>query len=111
LLPALYNLAHEGALPERFNLVGVARREISDDDFRADARASIEKFSRRTPDPTVLDGLLARMCYIGFSFDDTESYGRLGKALDKLDDEGGGKLNRAYSLSTAPEFFPVIIQN
>ena len=25
LLPALYNLAHEGALPERFNLVGVAR--------------------------------------------------------------------------------------
>ena len=35
LLPALYNLAHEGALPERFNLVGVARREISDEDFRA----------------------------------------------------------------------------
>ena len=27
LLPALYNLAHEGALPERFNLVGIARRE------------------------------------------------------------------------------------
>ena len=23
LLPALYNLAHEGALPERFHLVGV----------------------------------------------------------------------------------------
>ena len=27
LLPALYNLAHEGALPERFKLIGVARRE------------------------------------------------------------------------------------
>ncbi len=25
LLPALYNLAHEGALPERFELIGVAR--------------------------------------------------------------------------------------
>ena len=25
LLPALYNLAHDGALPERFNLVGVSR--------------------------------------------------------------------------------------
>ena len=60
LLPALYNLAHEGALPERFNLIGVARREISSDDFRADARKSIEKFSRRTPDSTVLDGLLGR---------------------------------------------------
>ena len=27
LLPAVYNLAHDGALPERFNLVGVSRRE------------------------------------------------------------------------------------
>src|ERR1700730_18445760 len=26
LLPALYNLAHEGALPEHFHLVGVAPR-------------------------------------------------------------------------------------
>ena len=30
LLPALYNLAHEGALPERFNLVGISRRDQSD---------------------------------------------------------------------------------
>ena len=27
LLPALYNLAHEGALPERFNLIGASRRD------------------------------------------------------------------------------------
>ena len=25
LLPAIYNLAHEGALPERFNLIGSSR--------------------------------------------------------------------------------------
>ena len=56
LLPALYNLAHEGALPERFNLIGVARREMSDDEFRKTARGSIERFSRRDTDPTVLDG-------------------------------------------------------
>ena len=30
LLPAIYNLAHEGALPERFNLVGVSRGEQYD---------------------------------------------------------------------------------
>ena len=34
LLPALYNLAHEGALPERFNLIGVSRREMPDEEFR-----------------------------------------------------------------------------
>src|SRR3954470_1002145 len=60
LLPALYNLAHEGALPERFNMVGVSRREQSDDDFREFARESITEFSRRDADKQVLDGLLER---------------------------------------------------
>ena len=34
LLPAIYNLAHEGALPERFNLIAVSRSEMSDDEYR-----------------------------------------------------------------------------
>jgi glucose-6-phosphate 1-dehydrogenase len=108
LLPALYNLAHEGALPERFNLVGVSRREQSDEEFRAFAREAIESFSRRQADATVLEGLLGRMRYIGFSFDDQAGYAKLAEVLADLDDDGGGKLNRAYYLSTAPEFFPVI---
>ncbi len=107
LLPALYNLAHEGALPERFNLIGVSRRDQSDDDFRAFARDAITSFSRREPDATVLEGLLGRMSYIGFSFDDAEGYGRLRAAIETLDGDGG-KLNRAFYMSTAPEFFPVI---
>src|SRR6201991_3281739 len=107
LLPALYNLAHEGALPERFNLIGVSRRDQSDDEFRTFAREAITSFSRREPDGTVLEGLLGRMQYIGFSFDDHEGYGRLGKAIDALDGDGG-KLNRAFYMSPAPEFFPVI---
>src|SRR4029078_1882203 len=107
LLPALYNLAHEGALPERFTLIGVSRRDQSDDDFRTFARDAITSFSRREPDATVLEGLLGRMSYIGFSFDDAEGYGRLRKAIEALDGDGG-KLNRAFYMSTAPEFFPVI---
>src|SRR3977135_4114531 len=58
LLPALYNLAHEGALPERCELRGVSRGEYSHDEFRDMARESIERFSRRRPDANVLNGLL-----------------------------------------------------
>ena len=110
LLPAIYNLAHEGALPERFNLIGVSRRDLPDDDFRAMARDAITEFSRRTPDPAVLDGLLERFRYIGFSFDDQPGYTRLRAALDAADEQAGLSLNRAFYLSTAPEFFPVIIE-
>src|SRR6476620_4731019 len=57
LLPAIYNLAHEGALPERFNLIGCSRSEWSDDEYRNVAREAITKFSRREPDKVVLDSL------------------------------------------------------
>jgi glucose-6-phosphate 1-dehydrogenase len=108
LMPALYNLAHEGALPERFNLVGVSRRDQTDADFREQARVSITEFSRRAPDPQVLDGLLARLQYVGNPFDDTAGYAKVGEAMDALDAEAAAPLNRVYYLSTAPEFFPVI---
>ncbi|HVL96230.1 MAG TPA: glucose-6-phosphate dehydrogenase [Solirubrobacteraceae bacterium] len=110
LLPGLYNLAHEGALPERFNLIGVSRRDLPDDEFRAQAREAIESFSRRTPDPDVLTGLLERIRYLGFSFDDAEGYPRLAAAVDEADAEAGQVLNRAYYLSTAPDYFPVITE-
>src|SRR6266704_1257171 len=58
LLPALYNLAHDGALPERFRLVGVSRREKDHEDYRAECEEAIRRFSRRTPKEDVLTALL-----------------------------------------------------
>jgi glucose-6-phosphate 1-dehydrogenase len=111
LLPALYNLAHEGQLPERFNLIAVARRELSDDDFREWAGAeAILRFSRKRPDPDVLRGLLARMRYVSSEFDEPAGYARLNAALAELDEEADQPLNRIFYLSTAPTFFPIIIE-
>jgi glucose-6-phosphate 1-dehydrogenase len=110
LLPALYNLAHEGALPERFELIGVARREKGHDDFREETRSSISQYSRREPDDDVLTGLLEHVKYIPANFDAPEGYSAIAEALDKFDAGAGQVLNRAYYLSTAPEFFPVIIE-
>jgi hypothetical protein len=104
LLPAVYNLAHEGALPERFELVGVARSEQSDEDFREMAREAIERFSRRPPDRYVLAG----MRYLPGTFDDDGVYGELDRTLDDIDSDSGVELDRLFYLATAPQFFPVI---
>jgi glucose-6-phosphate 1-dehydrogenase len=110
LLPALYNLAHEGSLPERFELVGVARRIQSDEEFRRAARESIERFSRTKPDPDVLSGLLEDVRYLPGEFDDDDVYARLGHVLKEFDDRAGQALNRVFYMSTGPQFFPVIAQ-
>jgi glucose-6-phosphate 1-dehydrogenase len=110
LLPALYNLAHEGALPERFHLVGVARREKAHEDYRADCMQAIRDFSRRKPDEEVLKGLLEHVRYVAGVFDDSSTYAALGTVLDGFEKHAGEPLNRAFYLSTAPSFFGVIVQ-
>jgi glucose-6-phosphate 1-dehydrogenase len=108
LLPGLYNLAHEGALPERFELIGIGRRDKEHDDFREATRKSIERFSRREPDLDVLDGLLSDVRYVQGSFDEDRMYEELARTLEEFDDRAGLKLDRVFYLSTAPEFFPLI---
>ena len=110
LLPALYNLAHEGALPERFELVGVARREQEHEDFQAMARESIARFCRRKPDPDVLETLIGNMRYVPGSFDDDNVYTEISKVIDEFEQTAGHELDRVFYLSTAPQFFPVIAQ-
>jgi glucose-6-phosphate 1-dehydrogenase len=110
LLPALYNLAHEGSLPERFDLIGIARSEHTDEEFREIARQSIERFSRRKPDPDVLNGLLNELRYIPGSFDDAQVYSAIGDAIGGFEERAGYPLNRVFYMATAPQFFPVIAE-
>ena len=110
LLPALYNLAHDGALPVRFRLVGVSRREKAHEDYRAECEEAIRSFSRRAPDPDVLKSLLEDIRYVPGVFDDESVYSGLCEVLDAFDEQAGEPLNRAFYLSTAPEFFPVIVE-
>ncbi|HEX8121892.1 MAG TPA: glucose-6-phosphate dehydrogenase [Solirubrobacteraceae bacterium] len=111
LLPAIYNLAHEGALPERFQLVGASRGEMSDDEFREQAVDSIKRFSRREPDEDVLGRMVDGIRYVVAPFDDPGGYERLDKTLQELDEAAGVPLNRCFYLSTAPSFFPVIVEH
>jgi glucose-6-phosphate 1-dehydrogenase len=110
LLPAIYNLAHEGALPERFNLIAVSRSDIPHDDYRDMARESITKFSRRKPDDQVLDKLLERVKYVPGTFDDDSVYDQLDETLKALDKDAGIEFNRLFYLSTAPAFFSLIVE-
>ena len=108
LLPALYNLAHEGQLPERFEVIGVGRRDQEHEDFRDTLTDAIQRYSRRRPDPNVLAGLVADSRYVQGSFDDDEIYAELGRTLAEFDEQAGRRLDRVFYLSTAPEFFPLI---
>ena len=113
LLPALYNLAHEGALPERFNL---DRRLAQRDARRGRSRAMATRGdprSSRAASPTrrcstaLLDARPLRRRARSTTRPSTT---RLARRSTQFDEEAGQPLNRAFYLSTAPEFFPVIVE-
>ena len=111
LLPALYNLAHEGALPERFNLVGISRRDLSDDDFRAHLLEGINRHSRNKPVKEAIWESFARgIEYHRGEFDDPAAYVELAKRLDRIDRDRGTSGNRLFYLAVPPNLYPEIVQ-
>ena len=111
LVPALYNLAHEGQLPQSFAIVGFARRPKTHDQFRDELRDAVAQFSRFQPiNPAVWDSLAQAIFYHQSEFADAKSYLTLGKFLEKLDAERGTAGNRLFYLATTPSEFIGIIE-
>src|SRR3954466_15276733 len=80
LMPAFYNLACDGLLPEQLAIVGIALDELSTDQFRTRMNEDIRKFStRKTFDPGVWDQLVRRLYYTPGNFSDPEAYRRLAE--------------------------------
>ena len=113
LLPALYNLMIERRLPVGFSIVGFARRPFSDEEFREQARESIEKYSRNKPSqrPSVWENFAQGLFYVQSNFDDANGYTKLATRLEEIDRERGTMGNRIYYLSTPPDFYAPIVAN
>src|SRR5438270_3128872 len=63
LIPALYNIAADGDLPAAVTIMGFARREKSDDQFRQELEEALRKFSRQGLNDQVWADLKPRIYY------------------------------------------------
>lgn len=111
LLPAFYNLARDGQLPPQFACVGFARRKKTHEEFRAEMRDAICKFSRVKPiDESLWKTFEEQIFYFTSEFHDLDGYKGLFSFLRDLDGKFGTKGNRVFYLSTQPSFFPIIAE-
>ena len=111
LVPALYNLAHEGQLPSGFAIVGFARSEKSHDAFRAELKEAVKQHSRFQPiNPAVWDAMARAIYYHQGEYGKTESYEALGKLLQKIDTDHGTAGNRLFYMAIPPTEFDDVIQ-
>ena len=107
LIPALYNLAEDGLLPDEFAVVGFARR-LDDEEFREQLRREAREHLTGEFRQEIWDWLEERMYRVVGTFDDPEAYEELKRVLAKADDERGTSGNHLFYLSTPPSFFSEI---
>lgn len=110
ILPALYNLARDGLLPERYAVVGYARTGWDDEAFRRHARSAVEAFSRTPIDEASWKRFADSLYYQAGPFDDPSCFEPLARRLARIDHEVGTEGGRLFYLATPPSAFPTIIE-
>jgi glucose-6-phosphate 1-dehydrogenase len=111
LVPALYNVAADGALPPAVSVVGFARRDKTNEVFRKELEEAARKFSRQKISDDLWAAFASSIFYHRSEFDALEGYQALAKRLDELDGQRGTRGNRLFYLSAGPDQFPVILEN
>lgn len=110
LVPALYNLSRNGQLPSRFAMVGFARREKSDEEFRDDLFKDLNEHSRSKPrDRQEADSFLSDTYYHRGNLDSAEDFIRLRERIEQLEEKYNLPGNRLFYFAIAPEFFEPVI--
>ncbi len=110
LIPALYNLAADGDLPSALTVVGFARREKTDEQFRAELEDAAKKFSRQTVKDELWKHFADSIFYHRSDFGDDNGYKTLVDKLNQIDKERGTQGNRLFYLSVAPSEFEGILE-
>ncbi|MDE2292831.1 MAG: glucose-6-phosphate dehydrogenase [Elusimicrobia bacterium] len=104
LVPSLFRLFSEGLLPGEWRLIGVGRRPLDDEAFRARMREGLPSSS----DAAGGEGFLARLSYLSGDFATPALYAALAERLREGDARLGWGGRRLFYLSTPPSAYPVI---
>lgn len=109
LLPALYNLACEGCLSGRFEVLCIGRQEMSEEAFRAlmyDAVRNAKATQEFTEERWQTFG--PKLHYLSGDMKEATTYGEVRGRLEKLSEEHEASRNHLFYLSTPPSLAPTI---
>ncbi|HEV2528695.1 MAG TPA: glucose-6-phosphate dehydrogenase [Thermomicrobiales bacterium] len=111
LMPSLYDLAVGHPLPEGFAIVGVARRDWTDESFREEMRAAVVRGARTPVTDQAWKQFSEGLFYVQGDFATEQTYTDLSARLNAIDAERRTQGNRLFYLATSPNAFPDIVRN
>lgn len=106
LFPSIFNLYNKNRLSDNFAVIGVGRREWSNDVFRDKVSNSIKESMAEQHDQ--INHFLEHFHYLSFDVENTASYQDLNELAQRLDGEFDIPGNRIFYMAMAPQFFGTI---
>jgi glucose-6-phosphate 1-dehydrogenase len=108
VIPSLYNLAAAELLPEKFCVVGVARRGMSNEALRESLMKGLRQFATRPVEDKVAHRLLECVTSVAADPGDALSFDGLKEQLERLEASRNIGGNRLFYLATPPDAFAPI---
>jgi glucose-6-phosphate 1-dehydrogenase len=108
VIPALYNLAATDLLPDKFCIVGIARKAMSNEALRDGLMDGLRQFATRPVDDAIARRLLECVTCIAADPKDPASFDHMRERLEKLEANRATGGNRLFYLATPPGAFAPI---
>ena len=111
VIPAMYDLAQNNSLGERYAIIGFARTPMTDESFRTTIGEAAKTISEVGPiEPAKWNAFASNLYYSAGEYGDQNSYAQLAKRLAEIDAEKKLGGNRLFYLSTPPEVYRDIVE-
>ena len=98
--PALFSLYRKGRLPQRIHVVGIARNEMTNDEFRNRLKEGCN-----SPPGSAWDDFASRLAYVTADVTDPASLTEAGQHIGRLSDDRDANLNCLFYLALAPSLY------
>jgi glucose-6-phosphate 1-dehydrogenase len=99
LLPGMFHLAQGELMPERFRIIGAARREIGEEEFHKLAREAIDESGRDTAGSEALDAFAESLRFAGVG----DGFEPLAEEIERARRELDSEAELLFYLSLPPQ--------
>jgi glucose-6-phosphate 1-dehydrogenase len=111
LIPAFYHLYIAKQLPTPFRIIGFARREKGDEQWRTELKQALHQFSRTQPVNEVLwESFSANLFYCQGDFSEAVAYKKLEQLLVSFGNDALRK-HLLFYLATSPSQFGEVVEH
>lgn len=111
LMPALFNLYRQNALPDQFAILGVGRTSFTDDSFREKMLQEVPTFCQKKPvDIKQVRNFVDHLFYQSLNTQEPSDYAVLRDKLSAIDNKFKIGGNYLYYLATPPSLYEPIAE-